>query len=543
MSSPISGIEDIIYLKYTSGNVFEWGGSEISKHYSRFSKSWKCVTYDKELFDDIRNSSNNIDIILKEPNFKYSKFEPALSGQFIDYVNSINSSQDKYDSIIIHGRDRLNCAKEAVKHLSEDGVIIVYDFWNRLRYHRLLEDFDIVDGFNDGRSSHTVVVLKPKATRKKILIYTGYSSRPWNSGSIYESAIGGSELATVRVSKELVKIGYDVVVSGYVKNGVGEDGVRYLQSGDQLQEYLDRNKLDVIIVSRYLHFVSQYSFNSDQLYLLLHDLVHLPWGINKSAPQTWETQSKYSDIIHLNHVKSGKFDGIICLTDWHRRNYEAVFPYTRGKIYVWGNAINPESFNEPSSNKIKNSFIWVSRAVRGLGRLLDMWPEIKQRIPDATLNVYTYNTQGEGEVISRCKKLDGVTHHGGVPQSVLLDRIQETEYWFYPTNFSETYCITALEMQYSRVTCVCTRLAALTNTVDDRGVLFDIPSSGYESDEYKKEALDAFFSVYENQENRNALLDKAYEWATEQTWSNRALELDNYFKSIAKNKYNSKWKD
>ena len=126
-------------------------------------------------------SSNNIQIILKEPNFEYTKFEPAIPGQFVDYVNSINSFQRKYDSIIIHGRDRLNCAKEAVKHLSKDGVVIVYDFWNRDRYHQLLDDFDVVDGFNDGRSQHTAVVLRPKVTRKKILIYTGYSSNPWNS--------------------------------------------------------------------------------------------------------------------------------------------------------------------------------------------------------------------------------------------------------------------------------------------------------------------------------------------------------------------------
>ena len=80
------------------------------------------------------------------------------------------------------------------------------------------------------------------------------------------------------------------------------------------------------------------------------------------------------------------------------------------------------------------------------------------------------------------------------------------------------------------------------DTVGDRGITFNIPKEGYKSSEYRKIALDSLFKLYDNQDLRLELLDRAQEWAKEQTWRNRAIELDQYFKSVAKNKYNN-WKE
>ena len=51
----------------------------------------------------------------------------------ISYVDSIGENGIKYDVIIIDGRDRVECAKKAVAHLSDDGVII-FDDTNRKKY-------------------------------------------------------------------------------------------------------------------------------------------------------------------------------------------------------------------------------------------------------------------------------------------------------------------------------------------------------------------------------------------------------------------------
>lgn len=542
-NSPLDFRDHIIFSMNVHGSVFEWGGDQITKFYGKRYEDWTCVTYDREDFKDLSNEDSQTKFILREPDLPHKKYQPAEKGQFKTYVNSIHESNKKYDTIFIHGRDRVSCVYAAIDHLNEGGKIVIFDFWNRKRYHRILDDFEVVDGHNDNISgnTNTMVVLVPKPkNRKKLLIYSGYSSKPWNFSSLYSNAVGGSELATIRIASEFKMLGYDVVVGGAVREGVGTDGVRYISLGEDLQSYLNRNKLDVIIVSRYLHFFTHYKFQTDQLYLLMHDIVYLPWAVDKSVGGDWNSQAEVGDVIHENYAKGGHIDNFICLTDWHASYYAHVYPYTKDKIITWGNAIHPESFSDQNIEKVKDSFIWTSRAVRGLRTLLDIWPQIKERIPDATLNVYSYGRDGEEDVWERCQQLDGVTHHGGVPQSVLLQRIQESEFWFYTTNFSETYCITALEMQYSKVLCVSTRLAALINTVADRGILFDIPREGYDSEEYRKVALDSFFSVYDNPELKNELVEKAHEWAKKQTWRNRALELDTHFKEVARAKA-TKW--
>jgi hypothetical protein len=50
-----------------------------------------------------------------------------------EYSKVISNYQDQFDVIVIDGRDRVNCAKNAVLALKEDGVII-FDNTERARY-------------------------------------------------------------------------------------------------------------------------------------------------------------------------------------------------------------------------------------------------------------------------------------------------------------------------------------------------------------------------------------------------------------------------
>jgi hypothetical protein len=61
--------------------------------------------------------------------------------------------------------------------------------------------------------------------------------------------------------------------------------------------------------------------------------------------------------------------------------------------------------------------------------------------------------------------------HPRAAKEILHAAYAEADYWLYPTGFTETYCITAVEAQYYRCVCVTTGLASLADTVADRGVL------------------------------------------------------------------------
>jgi glycosyltransferase involved in cell wall biosynthesis len=90
---------------------------------------------------------------------------------------------------------------------------------------------------------------------------------------------------------------------------------------------------------------------------------------------------------------------------------------------------------------------------------------------------------------------------------------KKSDIWFYPTDFEETYCITALEAQLSECICVCSDLAGLKDTVGDRGVLFD----NSKSDDY---ILQKLFTIMDDTNKKQELIQSGYLWAIEQSHEN-----------------------
>lgn len=114
---------------------------------------------------------------------------------------------------------------------------------------------------------------------------------------------------------------------------------------------------------------------------------------------------------------------------------------------------------------------------RGLDILLKMWPAIKKRVPEATLDIcYGWDLFIKGysnnpERLAWMRKMDeamtqpGITHHGRVGKKDLAKIRQECGVWVYPTYFPEINCITALECQRDGLVPVTMDSYALKETV------------------------------------------------------------------------------
>lgn len=66
------------------------------------------------------------------------------------------------------------------------------------------------------------------------------------------------------------------------------------------------------------------------------------------------------------------------------------------------------------------------------------------------------------------KSTPGIVMHGRVNQRELAEAMLGASVWFYPTWFSETSCITAMEAQAAGLVPVCPTTAALHETVPIR---------------------------------------------------------------------------
>jgi glycosyltransferase involved in cell wall biosynthesis len=234
-----------------------------------------------------------------------------------------------------------------------------------------------------------------------------------------------------------------------------------------------------------------------------------------------------------------RLDGIFCLSPWHRDNFMNSHSVGDEKIILTGNGIDPERFARDVP-KQQHRFIYASSPDRGLDTLLEIWPLIKEVIADAELHVfYGFDNWDKfiahsGDEWQRSYRdriynglaQPGVFHHGRVAQQELAEEFLKSDIWFYPTRFTETYCITALEAQMAGTLCICTNLSGLTTTVADRGILMD--GDPY-SLEYIIKALRELFQLVREPERKEALTTKARRWAMEQTWKNRARQWHELF--------------
>jgi hypothetical protein len=96
--------------------VFEFGSGNSTYFYAKYSGLVVSVEHDKEWFDKISgNKPENSEMIF---------CELVRDG---DYCRVPVKLEEKFDIIIVDGRDRVNCCKQSVDALSETGVVVLDD--------------------------------------------------------------------------------------------------------------------------------------------------------------------------------------------------------------------------------------------------------------------------------------------------------------------------------------------------------------------------------------------------------------------------------
>jgi len=93
----------------------------------------------------------------------------------------------------------------------------------------------------------------------------------------------------------------------------------------------------------------------------------------------------------------------------------------------------------------------------------------------------------------------------------------KSEYWLHPTDYEETYCITALEMQYAKVIPITTKVAALNEVIASKTLLID-------ANETNGRFIDIIKDLKRSPALRNVYREKAHQWAKQQSWNVRILE-------------------
>jgi precorrin-6B methylase 2 len=107
--------------------LFEYGSGASTSYFSKKVQTVVSVEHDEQWFNLVKaNLTNNVTLI----------FEPLNTNG--TYCRLIHQFNNKFDIVLVDGRDRVNCVKESISKLSERGILIL-DNSNRERYNEIFE--------------------------------------------------------------------------------------------------------------------------------------------------------------------------------------------------------------------------------------------------------------------------------------------------------------------------------------------------------------------------------------------------------------------
>tara|TARA_R110000796_G_scaffold66718_4_gene153326 strand:- start:31419 stop:33740 length:2322 start_codon:yes stop_codon:yes gene_type:complete len=341
-----------------------------------------------------------------------------------------------------------------------------------------------------------------------IVFHVGYYESPWNC---YTPGLGGTEQCVNKLAVSLATRGHKLFVVGQVEHTTilaehtDEVAIQYLplDSFDKLPE-----EIDVLIGVSYLHFYKYY--NCAQVKKILF------WLHNEEPFNWFEGDEMSEEDIQESYDLC---DNIICLTNWHKEHFLSSNPRLENKIKIIGNGISLSDIQK-AEYKVPGSYLYSSHPERGLNKLLNEWSIIKRKQPYATLAIATpaygleYYNENFAEKVKSLKDLN-VTFLGSLSTKELYKRMGTTETWYYPTDYNETYCITALEMMAHDVIVDTNEIAGLKETING----FNKSTDKEKINEYVKtrdwfNIGDEWLNLIENKMSAGPILSKTQPTAT-----------------------------
>lgn len=351
--------------------------------------------------------------------------------------------------------------------------------WRDVDVADLMRRFGTLGEFAVNEEGWCVGWFEPTGKCHEIAIWTGYAIGPWHPMDITTKGLGGSETAAWRLAEELASSGHIVTLYGHFnQEGALKDVI--LKDWKNFDPTIKRK---AVIAFRNATMFDM-PVNAQTKILWLEDVAGHE-GINKS--------------------RSKNIDYICGVSKWHRENILEQYPFLDPKKVVAArNGIVPTYF---SGEKLKREkrVLYTSSPDRGLDIVLECWPEIKKRVPDAILahlygpwydivadlNPYIARHRAN---IKELSKQDGVVTLGGKGQKDLAKLMRESMVWTSPSyytpnkeKFNETNCISCQEAQAAGCWVVCGNWGALSENVHSGSKIDGDPTT----QEWKEKFIDS----------------------------------------------------
>lgn len=322
---------------------------------------------------------------------------------------------------------------------------------------------------------------------------------PIHARSLEERPLGGTETGVIRLSEALQRLGHDVSVFTNLENPP-ESNPRYLP----------------------LRMVE--SFSEVDCFIVCRDWIPAFYRIPTKRRFVW-TGDSFDQFVNFglgDKRVAGALDALLTVSDWQADKLSEYSGFPRGKAWKLGNGIDPSLFSG-TEKKNPQRLIYSSTPYRGLRHIPKYFLELKKKFPDLECHIFSsyqvYNQIGDQNfenLMFQLRSIPGIEVHGSVMQSQLSREFMKSGILFYPCEFEETSCITAMEAMAAGAVVLSSHLGALPETVGDAGILIEgMPGQG----DYDQKFLAAAEELLSKPDRLERLSDLGKKRADSMTWA------------------------
>jgi glycosyltransferase involved in cell wall biosynthesis len=285
--------------------------------------------------------------------------------------------------------------------------------------------------------------LKGKVLRFAFISTPTFEEWDWTNPDA--KGIGGSETSHIEMAQRLARRGHEVLSyapTPYDGPVTDPAGVVWRRIQQMLSEPVEAP--DVWVVYRAPHVID----------MLPDDAVI--WHINQDVDYSREGDA-------LTEDRCKRLTRLVALCNTHGEYLKYMHP--AANVVVSSNGIKRGFIDEIAANPPERNprrLMYASSPDRGMEFLLQIFPRVREMVPDLELHIY-YGFDNIEKVVDfvgknhriamnteRLKALltqPGVHYHGRLGQRELLGEWFKAGLWVHPSNFTETSCITCMDAQ------------------------------------------------------------------------------------------------
>ncbi len=259
---------------------------------------------------------------------------------------------------------------------------------------------------------------------------------------IYDRGVGGAELSLLTFAPKLAEAGHQVrVYNNPIEIGTHK-GVEFLN----VNQYAPREARDVVI-----------AFRSPNPLLASSKGRKIFWSCDQQTAGNYAT-----DIIPI-------VDHTVVISQFHKDYFVNRYNWPENKMTVLDLGVRTWEY-ATRIPKFPGQMIYCSVPDRGLEILHKMWPEIKKRVPHASLvitadyRLWGVNYPGNEKHVVMWAGQPDVRFLGMIPRKQLVQAQLQSEIQAFPCTYDEMFCIATAECQVAGAVPITSTIGALLTT-------------------------------------------------------------------------------